>query len=41
MALEEAELARQAARVMLAGVQPGAFGDMLMSLPGLAVERAN
>jgi octaprenyl-diphosphate synthase len=41
MALEEAELARQAARVMLSEADQGAFAEVLMSLPGLAVERAN
>ena len=40
MALEEAELAREAARVILGRAQPGPFGEVLMGLPGLAVERA-
>jgi octaprenyl-diphosphate synthase len=41
MALNEAELARTAARTMLQHAESGEFSAMVMSLPGLAVERAN
>ena len=41
MALNEAELARAAARTMLRHAQSDEFSAVLMSLPGLAVERAN
>jgi len=41
MALNEAELARTAASTMLEGTMPGDFRAVLLSLPGLAVERAN
>jgi len=41
MALNEAELARTAASTMLEGTMPGDFSAVLLSLPGLAVERAN
>ena len=41
MALAEADLARQAASVMLRGAPAGDFSAALLGLPGLAVERAS
>jgi octaprenyl-diphosphate synthase len=41
MALNEAELALSAARTMLQHAESGEFSAVVMSLPGLAVERAN
>ena len=41
MARAEAELARQAARTILAASKPNSFGQILLSMPGLAVDRAS
>lgn len=41
MALAEADLARDGARALLAQAAPNAFGDILLQMPALAVDRAS